>query len=603
MFTVSAFAAPYQNYTVTEGGIYPDPQAYTPDKVINSGLIGLDNLEGKPIANPQDLTQFDGTGYIILSDTGNNRIVVLDKDIRTVKQIINGFTNKDGVEQTFNSPNGVFVHEDSKTLYICDTENQRIVRFAYDEEADTFNFDICFNDPGISQYFKDDQQNTTVTTTPAPTATPEVSEGEDEVTDDNTDEVTDETTDGATDGATDGTNDGTTPDDEAELDNSSSDQGFSSVGEITYKPQKVVVDGAQRMFVVSKGCYRGMIELTDKGEFTKFFGATKTKQSLSSLLKRLFTAEAKDKLQQNLSTEYSNITIDENGFIYGTISQLKLQDLVSHFKASTEIGAALRKLNAAGTDVLKRTGIVPPSGDNGDAVNRSTYSYFCDVTVSRNGLTSVLDSQKGRIFTYTGTGELLYIFGALGKNKTAVGENTTTTRDELVGFTEGTSLTPVAIELLTDDETILVLDSTGAQITTYKPTEYGSILRSAVNNHEERRYDEAVKDWETILGMSSNSALAYRGVGKVFYLRAAETEVVNNDTKAQRETYLQAADYFMKGYSQEEYGKAFYKYRDLVLEKAMPYIMWAIIIFTVGTLIIGWYKKFKKFVETGGKRQ
>ena len=32
MFTVSAFAAPYQNYTVTEGGIYPDPQAYTPDK-------------------------------------------------------------------------------------------------------------------------------------------------------------------------------------------------------------------------------------------------------------------------------------------------------------------------------------------------------------------------------------------------------------------------------------------------------------------------------------------------------------------------------------------------------------------------------------------
>ncbi len=585
MFAVTAFAAPYQNYTITESGVYPDPQAYTPDKVYNSGYIGLDNLEGKALLNPQDLTQFDGKGYILISDTGNNRVVILDSDMKTVKQIINGFT-KDGVEETFNTPSGLFVHEEGKLLYVCDTENKRIVRFGYDETLDKFVFDRTFDDPNLSQYFKDALVSTETETAPQPTEAPVV------------------------DGETEGENAGAETDapvvddgSDVEIDNSGDSSGVSSVTDITYRPLKVVVDSAMRMFVVSKNCYRGLVELSDDGEFTKFFGATKTKQNLSALLTRLFTETAKDKIQQNLSTEYSNVTIDKQGFVYGTISQIKLADLMGHFEQSTEIGAALRKLNAAGSDVLKRTGIVPPSGDNGDGVNRSTYSYLCDVTVSENGLTSVLDSQKGRVFTYTSTGEMLYVFGALGKNKNTVGEDNNATREEQVGYTEGTNLSPVAIELLVDDETIVILDSTGAQFTTYKPTEYGLILREAVNSHEERRYDDAVEAWNKILGMSSNSALAYKGVGRVYYLWAAETEVVNDDTSQQRKKFLEAADYFMKGYSQEDYGKAFYKYRDLVLEKAMPYIMWGIIIVTATILITGWYKKFKKFVETGGRNE
>ncbi len=603
MFAVTAFAAPYQNYTITESGVYPDPQAYTPEQIINSVTIGLENLEGKAFKEPQDLTQYDGKGYILVSDTGNNRVVVLDTDMRTVKQIISSF-EKDGKVETFNSPNGLFIHEKTDLLFVCDTENKRIVSFKYNEEVDQFVFERTYDDPDLSRYFTDDvvvEENTDVTTDAATDVTGETVTGE-TVTDETvTDEtVTDETTD-----VVENEEDAQEPsEDEIEIDNSSSTGSASSNTQITYKPLKVVVDNAMRMFVVSRDCYQGLVELNDNGEFTKFFGSTKTKQSLSSLLNRLFTAEAKDKLQQNISTEYSNVTIDEQGFIYGTISQLKLADLIAHFDAATasEIGAALRKLNAAGADVLKRTGITPPSGDMGDGINRSSYSYLCDVTVSENGLTSVLDSQKGRVFTYTNTGELLYVFGSLGQTQNTVGEkNTSSSRQEQVGYTEGTNLTPVAIELLTDDETIIILDSTGAQITSYKPTEYGLVLREAVNSHEERRYEDAEKAWNKILGMSSNSALAYKGIGRVYYLWAAETEVINNDTTAQRETFLKAADYFMKGYSQDDYGKAYYKYRDLVLEKAMPFIMWAIIIITVVTLVYGWYKKFKKFIETGGR--
>lgn len=605
MLTITCVAAPYQNYTYTESGIYPEPQAIVPDKVINSNTIGIENLEGKALNSPQDLVQFDLNEFIIISDTGNNRIVVLDKDMRTVKQIISSWYN-DGKEDTFNSPNGLFMYDnDEYYLYVCDTTNRRVVRFSFDTESQLFSFDRTFDDPDISKYFTQ-TDGTTVVDTPAPTATPVPEDnsidgeatpaaGEAE-TGDNTGEGAGTVTD-ATPASEEG--EATAAPETTPGDSSSSSGSSSSATEVTYKPLKIVVDNAMRMFVVSKDCYQGLVELDSNGEFTKFFGATKTKQSLSALLSRMFTASAKKKLQQNLSTEYSNVTMDDEGFIYGTISQIKLADIMSHYSTNSEVGAALRKLNAAGSDVLQRQGLTPPSGDQGDKMNRSTYSYIVDVTVSQNGLSSILDSQKGRVFTYSSTGELLYVFGALGQRQNNTGTEVSSSREDQVGFTKGTSLSPVAIELLKDDETLVILDSSGAQMTTYVPTEYGTILREAVNSHEERRYSDAVEAWNKILGMSSNSSIAYRGVGKVKYMEASE----ELDSDKQRAGYLEAADYFMKGYSQQEYGKAFYKYRDKVLEDIMPYLLTVIIALVVITLIIGWVKKFRHFVKTGGKHE
>ena len=605
MLTITCVAAPYQNYTYTESGIYPEPQAIVPDKVINSNTIGIENLEGKALNSPQDLVQFDLNEFIIISDTGNNRIVVLDKDMRTVKQIISSWYNK-GKEDTFNSPNGLFMYDnDEYYLYVCDTTNRRVVRFSFDTESQLFSFDRTFDDPDISKYFTQ-TDGTTVVETPAPTATPVP---EDNSIDGEATPAAGEAEAGDNTGEGAGTVTDTTPaSEEGEATaapettpggSSSSSGSSSSATEVTYKPLKIVVDNAMRMFVVSKDCYQGLVELDSNGEFTKFFGATKTKQSLSALLSRMFTASAKKKLQQNLSTEYSNVTMDDEGFIYGTISQIKLADIMSHYSTNSEVGAALRKLNAAGSDVLQRQGLTPPSGDKGDRMNRSTYSYIVDVTVSQNGLSSILDSQKGRVFTYSSTGELLYVFGALGQRQNNTGTEVSSSREDQVGFTKGTSLSPVAIELLKDDETLVILDSSGAQMTTYVPTEYGTILREAVNSHEERRYSDAVEAWNKILGMSSNSSIAYRGVGKVKYMEASE----ELDSDKQRAGYLEAADFFMKGYSQQEYGKAFYKYRDKVLEDIMPYLLTVIIALVVITLIIGWVKKFRHFVKTGGKHE
>ena len=586
--SVTVFAAPYRNYTVTQSGIYDEPQAYVPDQVIDSGLIGLDQLDGKALSSPQDIVQFDYNGDLLISDSGNNRIVVLKSDLRTVKQIISAWNNA-GKEDGFNNNNGMCFYDADKLLYVCDTGNKRIVRFAYDEGNDQYLFDRTFDDPDISKYLSDRNENLTPTPSATPTAQEDVEPTVTPVPAE--DEMTEATATPAADTLDEENADDTTTD-------TSKTSTGSDVTQLSYKPMKIVVDRSMRMFVVSRDCYQGLVELDPDGVFTKFFGATKTRQTLSALLNRLLTAEAKSKRQQNLSTEYSNVTLDPEGFIYGTISQLSLEELRSHFSSSSGVGAALRKLNAAGSDVLQRQGIIPPSGDMGDGAERSTYSYIADVTVSANGLASVLDTQKGRVFTYTSTGELLYVFGALGQRPNiSASRKYTDTREEQVGFTKGTSLQPAALELLSDDQTILVLDSAGAQITSFVPTEYGLILREAVNSHEERLYDKAVDAWNKVLGMSSNSAIAYRGVGKVYYMNASE----ELDSDKQRAMYLDAAEYFKKGYSREEYGKAFYQYRDKVLENVMPVLMTVIIVIALGAILFGWYKRMRRFIKTGGK--
>lgn len=572
---INAFAVPYENYVVTESGAYQEPQAYVPKDVIDSTDIGVENLEGKPLSSPQDMLLYEKNGYFIVSDTGNNRLIVFKEDMRTVHQIISTWDNN-GKEDSFKSNNGLAAFYPENLLYVCDTSNRRIVVFEFDTETNLLNFKLTYEDPGLAVYFSSAAQemekgesDTVITPSPEPTVAPEGTPNPD------SEEPEDEEIDTST----------------------TTNQNTGS--SIVYAPTKMVVDNAKRMFIVSKSCYLGLIELKSDGSFSKFFGATRTKQSLSSLLNRIFSAEAKKNLQQNLSTEYSNVTIDEEGFIYGTISLLNAKDLSSHFSSSSEIGAALRKLNAAGSDVMMRQGLVPPSGDYGDSLNRSSYSYIVDATVSKNKLTSILDSQKGRVFTYTSTGELLYVFGGLGERKNEETNKSTNIREEQVGYTEGTTLAPVAIELLSDDETIVILDSSGACLTVYKPTEYGLILREAVNAHEERRYDDAENAWNKVLGMSSNSAIAYKGVGKIYYMKAAEYL----DSDKQRDTYLEAAEFFKMGYSQKDYGKAFYKYRDKVLEQIMPALMTIIIIVVAAILVFGWVKKFKYFVKTGGKRQ
>ena len=117
---INAFAVPYENYTITESGTYQEPQAYVPKDVIDSMDIGLENLEGKALNSPQDMMLFKNNGYFIVSDTGNNRLIVFKEDMRTVHQIISTWDNN-GKEDSFNSNNGLAAFYPENLLYVCDT--------------------------------------------------------------------------------------------------------------------------------------------------------------------------------------------------------------------------------------------------------------------------------------------------------------------------------------------------------------------------------------------------------------------------------------------------------------------------------------------------
>ena len=69
-------------------------------------------------------------GNIYIADTGNNRIVVLDKKMRNVVNVITAFDNN-GTEDTFNMPYGVAVSENGQ-VYVADSQNHRVVVLAKD---------------------------------------------------------------------------------------------------------------------------------------------------------------------------------------------------------------------------------------------------------------------------------------------------------------------------------------------------------------------------------------------------------------------------------------------------------------------------------------
>jgi hypothetical protein len=116
--TVSA-QEPYKNYTYSRQEVSnAEPQAYLPDKVITGSSIGIADFSA-----PKDIF-VTKNNQIYISDTGNNRIIVMSEDYKLIK-IIDKFINK-GIEDKFNNPQGIFV-ADNNVLYVADTMNKRVV--------------------------------------------------------------------------------------------------------------------------------------------------------------------------------------------------------------------------------------------------------------------------------------------------------------------------------------------------------------------------------------------------------------------------------------------------------------------------------------------
>ena len=461
---IKADELPYDTYNYTyRDDVVLTPAAYVPDGSVTGLSLGTTDFK-----EPQDMC-ISGDGEVVIADTGNNRIVILNSIMTKIVRIIDTF-DRDGIADTFSAPYGVCVSE-KEELYIADSKNKRIVVLTMEGE-----FIKIIDNP------------------------------QSEILEDNFDFV----------------------------------------------PLKVTVDYADRVYVIAKNAFEGILVFENTGDFTGYFGTIQVKITLwEKFWRRIASKEERSNQQLYIPTEFTGMDVDSDGFIYAS-------------NIDSEGVQAVRRLNPQGKDVIQKGENANVGGDiwHGAYGLYSGFSEITDVVYRGKGIYSLLDRKRGRIFTYDKEGNLLYIFGGVGSQ-------------------EGTFTTPIAIEAT--DENILVLDASHNAILKFKETQYGKLINEAVSLRYDGDETEAIEKWQEVLRLDENNELANTGIGKA-YLTAGDNK--------------QAMKYLKLGMNRKYYSIAWKRYRNEILAKNMNVIMSVLAVLIIAMIIYKkWRKKKKGIIE------
>lgn len=320
-----------------------------------------------------------------------------------------------------------------------------------------------------------------------------------------------------------------------------------------FKPIKVLVDHAGRIYCIAYGINMGLMEFNQEGVFQGFMGAAEVSVSkFTYIWKNYFSTQAQQaRMQTIVPTEYSNIFVDDENFVYATINNLTDED---HRNGAD----AIRRLNPTGTDVLRRLSHYDIIGD----IATDNWSSFCDVAATDYGCYYVLDDAGGKVFAYDYDGNCLFVFGKKG-------------------IKEGNVQKPSAIALTENEDEILILDSNLGNIVVYDITEYGQHILDAIRFNDKGDSEAATREWNEVLKCNSNNELAYIGLGKS-YLNAGDNK--------------KAMEYFKLGNSRKYYTKAFYYYRKETMEANFGKAMLFIGIIIAVVIVIKQTIRFRRWV-------
>ena len=460
----TAFAADgtsnvYQGYTYDFfRNVKSTPAPFVLSQVIDSTSV---TKTGRTIETVTDVaTSADGRIFIV--DKVNSIIFVMDQNgqyqsfIKNIKtETVDAKTGKvksvnaqiNGQNVTLTSPEGVFYHEKSGELYVCDTGAQRILVL----DGETYMFKRAILRP----------ENMT--------------------------------------------------------------------GVTEFKPAKVAVDNADRIYTVVLSSYEGIIELNEDGTFSRYFGVNEPQINMVDFLwKSLASDKQKEKMGKTYAPAFNNVTLDGEGFIMAVTSDTASADKVF-------------RLNFAGANVLREMGNTMVIGD----LQTENPSAFVDIAVKPYGTYALVDKTNGHVFLYNFDGELLCVFGAKGS---AVGQ----------------FKTPSAIAWLGDKLIIGDADLKCAYI--YEPTDFGSALLKAGEAYYNGDWDEATAHYQDVLRLCANLETAYVGIGKNLLMK---------------EDYEGAMYNFKLGNNREFYSKAYKGHRTNVMKENF----W--IIAVVAVLFIG----------------
>jgi len=482
-------ATSYYTYTYSIAGTsLRSPDAYTPDREVNSDYMGLTDLNKLAELYPEldeaglvakselslstsfvDL-EVDEEKNVYIVDRDAGRVIVLDPYYK-VKFVIDSFTNANGNGDTLKSPEGVFVTQSkvvngveiAPKIYVCDTGNSRILTF--DTKGNFLE---------------------------------EIGKPQSELLD----------------------------------------------ASAVYMPIAVAVDRYDRLYVVDRNSQGGIVVMTEEGEFTGYIGAQKTTMSLWDRIWRRFkTDEQKAKTESEIVPPFNNIALSGD-FVYVTITLSDESHLTKAIQNKDKSGdyAPVRMLNAAGSELMRRNGFYPPSGEidffspiNTEDATITGPSTIVDVAVGPEKTWSIIDQKRSKVFTYDFDGNLLFVFGDNGN---------------LLG-----NITPNSLKsIVYQDNAILLLDgSNKGSFTVYQRTEYGDVLMDAIRNQNNRNYKAAIEDWTEVLKRNSNFDAAYIGIGNAYYREYKYTEAVEQyksayDTANYSIAYSELRQQWIKNY-------------------------------------------------------
>ena len=284
--------------------------------------------------------------------------------------------------------------------------------------------------------------------------------------------------------------------------------------------------------------------------------AASTSSHLGAFL--LPIASTRALMESFVPTEYDNIYMDKEGFIYAVTSAISEDDL----RADT--GNPVRKLNLMGNDILVRNGNYTIIGDLyfGEGGGYSGSSLFSDVTVMDNDIYVCMDRNRGRLFGYDDQGNLVFAFGGNGNM-------------------DGYFRRPVAVEHMNHD--LLVLDSLDGAVTLFITTEFGELIYDAIEQFDAGDYEGSGKSWERVKELDGNYDLAYIGIGR---------------SLLRQERYEEAMEYFELKYDDENYSKAYKQYRKEWVQENIVLIVVVLLLVFLVPMGIGKIRALKKEIDT-----
>ncbi|MDR0293991.1 MAG: NHL repeat-containing protein [Oscillospiraceae bacterium] len=304
--------------------------------------------------------------------------------------------------------------------------------------------------------------------------------------------------------------------------------------EYEFSPLKVAVDYADRVYVVARNMFQGIMVFTADGEFLSFFGTIPVSVSLWQRIWRSLSTKEQRKLQQLfIPTEFTGVDVDDAGFVYA--SCIDPQGTQAAFRLNPKGVDVIRKgeNNNVGGDVF----FLPAVAGEFDGPSK-----IVDILYRGKGIYSMLDSKRGRVFTYDYEGNLLYIFGGMGTQA-------------------GTFKAPCA--LASTGDKLLVLDSGRLEIMIFTETEYGSLINTAVGLRQDGDEGLAVDLWRQVLTLNENLELANIGIGKAYLTEGNNKEAMKHLKLGMNRTY---------------YSIAFKRYRNNILKANLGYILTGVIV-------------------------